>query len=233
MGVVLVLMLKHHYYQRDISVFQRFSFNIVVQMRCNSSILFTTVALVLLLFLVQACKSDCGEQTIEKKGYTTNYQKLFPQRGTEVLYFRKNQTDTLAFVGIGKKDTFVDMFRPEGDCIVRYRCYGTKTLYRDTVSGKNLEIRYFINSETNEFEEYFQLFYNQKPLSAQVRAYNEGRVENTVPIQSGGVNFPYTMRYANEESKDSVYVTFDSNVLLYRRKIVRFRYGNDVYEVVP
>jgi hypothetical protein len=181
-----------------------------------------------LLFGCKCNNCDDVPTETEDRFYPNIYRNLMPFSGSEKLYYKKNGTDTIAFIGSGKQVYYNEVTRGGGNCPITYRLLNHKLNFVSSQLG-NIQFWYYRYSETNAFDDYYELYVNESTTGRLlVLDMYDGKA---ITLKVNGIDYPVT-KPMKLGQMDSVYINFsDTDAIKY--KILRFRYHNDVYEVLP
>jgi hypothetical protein len=194
----------------------------------------TTTLMALMMLLAFSCGSPCDEDgtsgTETKDFNQLDYSRVMPFDGSETLNFLKNGKDTIVYKAHNKEVFYNEVFRGDGDCLIKYRLLNHKMYFIDLQNESKLFIHYYTYSETNAFQDYFIFGIND---NSQFGPYSTFSYFNGYPIANIDVlGVQYTVKQHSNVSLDSIYWQSNKNAQSSKR-FVRIKHNNNVYEVLP
>lgn len=184
--------------------------------------------------MLENCKNTCDEEQIATKDYFTDqYNGYFPNNGLETYTFLRNNTDTIQFIGQGISDNFNEVERVSGDCPITYKLLSKTITYKTPNALNSLSFNYFLYSETEDFQEYYQIMLST-PAKVVFGPYLARQSTPFRDLNVLGHTYPYVRTLSNTISKDdTIYVTFSTLVPNPVKRLVRMKIKGDIYEVIP
>ena len=175
--------------------------------------------LILITCTISSCKRDCKETTNPPRTVDPTDEKLFlPYKGNELLKFLKNSKDTVILYSQGKKTAYQYTSTQE-DCPDKIPLENKYLIFKDPSNNIGFLIQLYI---TSTFSPYCIMKINDKTV------YND----HTISLSGSSSTIEVlNISYAR------VHYIGDSNVVLYFQftdtGIVKFKYYNDIYELIP
>jgi hypothetical protein len=192
----------------------------------------TPTLLALMMLLAFSCGSPCKEDgtsnTVNEDKFSIPYSVYMPYSGYDTLHFLRNGKDTIVLIGNGKKEYIEEVFRGDGDCLVKYRLLHQTLDFYSQAHNLKFTAHYFKYSETTAFRDFYEAKMNDVPIIKPVPAFLTSDGTKTTMFVLG-VEHRAVFPISNT-SNDSIYIAFPPNP---RTKVVRIKHQNDIYEVLP
>jgi hypothetical protein len=150
--------------------------------------------------------------------------------GKESLTFTKNGADTIVFKGQGLQQYYNELEADYGSCLATYRLLNEKVTFRNSKEG-DIVFHYFIASPENSNSQAFELIFKSENLIGQISAFEYYENPYDSNFVFGGKEYEYTKKFTANNG-DSIYMN-NSTTDYPRRRILRIKFGNNIYDLVP
>jgi hypothetical protein len=151
-----------------------------------------------------------------------------PFNGTETIHYIKNSHDSILLIGSGKQIFYNDVERGGGDCAIKYHLLNHTVVFQTVSKSESLNIHYYRYSETNDFRDFFTLQFQDLNFGPQdVDAMYSASGNQLITLNVLGKQYNSVLPLSS--GNDTVYLSGTDAL----HQIIRIKYQNNIYEVLP